>query len=68
MTTAFVRRLTLTNFRSYRAASVEVSSQLVVLTELVHRWTPDHLNDQPLKEELVQIQTRTREFFERVFR
>jgi DNA replication and repair protein RecF len=32
MTTAFVRRLTLTNFRSYRAASVEVSSQLVVLT------------------------------------
>jgi glutamate-ammonia-ligase adenylyltransferase len=42
-------------------------SQLAVLTELVHRWTPDHLNDQLLKEELAQIQARTREFFERVF-
>jgi DNA replication and repair protein RecF len=32
MSTASIRRLTLTNFRSYRAASVDVSSRLVVLT------------------------------------
>jgi DNA replication and repair protein RecF len=32
MTSALIRRLTLTNFRSYRAASVETTSNLVVLT------------------------------------
>jgi glutamate-ammonia-ligase adenylyltransferase len=42
-------------------------SQLETLTELVSRWTPDHLHDQPLKDELAQIQGRTREFFDRVF-
>jgi glutamate-ammonia-ligase adenylyltransferase len=37
------------------------------LTDLVRRWTPDHLHDQPLHVELAQIQTRTREFFDRLF-
>ncbi len=37
------------------------------LTGLVRRWTPDHLHDQPLDVELAQIQTRTREFFDRLF-
>src|SRR5690242_7191151 len=32
MTTAAIRRLTLTNFRSYHAATVDVSGQLIVLT------------------------------------
>lgn len=42
-------------------------SQLQLLTNLVTRWTPDHLHDQPLNVELAQIQTRTREYFERLF-
>ncbi len=42
-------------------------SQLSVLTELVRRWTPEHLNRQPLKVELSKIQNRTREIFERLF-
>ncbi len=42
-------------------------SQLEVLTELVHRWTPEHLNHQPLKTELSKIQNRTREIFDRLF-
>jgi glutamate-ammonia-ligase adenylyltransferase len=42
-------------------------SQLEVLTELVHRWTPEHLNHQPLKNELARIQNRTREIFDRLF-
>jgi hypothetical protein len=33
----------------------------------VRRWTPDHLHDQPLDIELAQIQTRTRELFNRLF-
>jgi glutamate-ammonia-ligase adenylyltransferase len=37
------------------------------LTALVRRWTPDHLHDQPLDVELAQIQSRTREFFDRLF-
>ena len=41
--------------------------QLEMLTELVGRWTPDHLHDQPLPLELAQIQERTREFFDRLF-
>lgn len=41
--------------------------QLEMLTELVSRWTPDHLHDQPLGEELRQIQERTREYFDRLF-
>ncbi len=42
-------------------------SQLEVLTELVHRWTPEHLNHQQLKIELSKIQNRTREIFDRLF-
>ena len=42
-------------------------SQLEVLTDLVHRWTPDHLNQRPLKIELSKIQNRTREIFDRLF-
>jgi [glutamine synthetase] adenylyltransferase / [glutamine synthetase]-adenylyl-L-tyrosine phosphorylase len=41
--------------------------QLEMLTDLVKRWTPDHLHDQPLPEELEQIRTRTREYFNRLF-
>ncbi|MCC7234719.1 MAG: glutamine-synthetase adenylyltransferase [Bryobacterales bacterium] len=41
--------------------------QLQILTELVSRWTPDHLHDQPLPDELDQIQRRTREYFDRLF-
>ena len=41
--------------------------QLQILTDLVSRWTPDHLHDQPLPEELAQIQRRTREYFDRLF-
>lgn len=37
------------------------------LSELVSRWTPAHLHDQALHLELAQIQTRTREYFERLF-
>ena len=42
-------------------------SQLANLTELVCRWTPEHLHDQPLDVELAQIKTRTREYFDRLF-
>ncbi|MGH9660358.1 MAG: glutamine-synthetase adenylyltransferase, partial [Bryobacteraceae bacterium] len=42
-------------------------AQLEVLTDLVCRWTPDHLHDQPLDVELAQIRARTREFFDRLF-
>jgi glutamate-ammonia-ligase adenylyltransferase len=45
--------------------SAEVPLQ--ILTELVSRWTIEHLHDQPLALELEQIQARTREFFDRVF-
>jgi glutamate-ammonia-ligase adenylyltransferase len=42
-------------------------AQLAVLTELVHRWTPQHLSQQPLKSELAKIQNRTREIFDGLF-
>jgi len=42
-------------------------SQLDVLTELVGRWTPAHMNDQPLSAKLSQVRKRTRELFIRVF-
>jgi glutamate-ammonia-ligase adenylyltransferase len=45
----------------------EAGSQLEILTALVRRWTPEHLHDQPLHDELAQIQARTREFFDRLF-
>jgi glutamate-ammonia-ligase adenylyltransferase len=42
-------------------------SQFQVLTNLVKRWTPERLHEQPLDVTLRQIRMRTREFFDRVF-
>ena len=42
-------------------------TQLAVLTELVHRWTPDHLNHQSLQSQLLHVRNRTREIFDRLF-
>jgi hypothetical protein len=33
----------------------------------VRRWTPDRLNDEPLRVKLQQIQNKTRELFDRLF-
>lgn len=41
--------------------------QMRVLTELVRRWTPEHLHDRSLDAKLSQIRERTREFFDRIF-
>jgi glutamate-ammonia-ligase adenylyltransferase len=40
---------------------------LQVLTNLVYRWTPESLHDQPLPVKLAEIQRRTREYFKRLF-
>ncbi|HET8548261.1 MAG TPA: glutamine-synthetase adenylyltransferase [Bryobacteraceae bacterium] len=40
---------------------------LRTLTNLVRRWTPEHLHDQPLPVELAQIQAGTRACFRRLF-
>jgi glutamate-ammonia-ligase adenylyltransferase len=45
----------------------KAQTQVEVLTELVRRWTPAHLNDKPLDVKLGQIRHRTREFFNRLF-
>jgi glutamate-ammonia-ligase adenylyltransferase len=42
-------------------------AQFGVLTDLVKRWTPAHLHDQPLDVTLQEIRRRTREFFDRLF-
>jgi glutamate-ammonia-ligase adenylyltransferase len=42
-------------------------AQLESLDQLVRRWTPEYLHDQPLDIELAQIRARTREFFDRLF-
>ena len=42
-------------------------THLQVLTNLVHRWTPESLHDQPLPVKLAEIQRRTREYFKRLF-
>jgi len=42
-------------------------AQLRLLTRLVSRWMPEHLHDQPLPVELLQIQNRTRTFFDHLF-
>jgi glutamate-ammonia-ligase adenylyltransferase len=41
--------------------------QAEMLAELVSRWTPSHLHDEPVEQELAHIQERTREFFDRLF-
>lgn len=43
------------------------AGQKQLLTALVRRWVPPHLCDQPLEAELLQIQQRTRAFFDRLF-
>jgi glutamate-ammonia-ligase adenylyltransferase len=40
---------------------------LETLTGLVKRWVPEHLTDQPLHLELLQIRERTRQLFDRLF-
>ncbi len=42
-------------------------SQLEVLTELVHRWTPPALHGRPLEEELADMRRRTRRMFQQIF-
>jgi [glutamine synthetase] adenylyltransferase / [glutamine synthetase]-adenylyl-L-tyrosine phosphorylase len=42
-------------------------AHLQILTELVHRWTPEPRNSHPLMAELAKIQNRTREIFDRLF-
>lgn len=42
-------------------------TQLAILTEVVHRWTPDHLNHPSLEAQLGEVRSRTREIFDRLF-
>ncbi len=42
-------------------------SKLEALEELVERWIPDRLHDQPLRAKVSQIQDRTRAAFDRLF-
>ncbi|MGA3095837.1 MAG: glutamine-synthetase adenylyltransferase [Bryobacteraceae bacterium] len=42
-------------------------SQFAILTNLVNRWTPEHLHQGRLDAMLREIRQRTREFFKRVF-
>ena len=44
------------------------SVQSETLLELVRKWTPHYLHDQPLELELAQIQERTNAFFRELFR
>jgi len=41
--------------------------QMRLIGALLRRWLPPHLCSQPLEEELHQIQTRTRQFFDSLF-
>jgi glutamate-ammonia-ligase adenylyltransferase len=43
-------------------------AQLEALTNLVKRWTPPHLHEKPLDVTLAEIRTRTRQYFNRLFR
>ena len=42
-------------------------SQFAILTNLVNRWTPEHLHEGRLDATLREIRRRTREFFKRLF-
>jgi [glutamine synthetase] adenylyltransferase / [glutamine synthetase]-adenylyl-L-tyrosine phosphorylase len=42
-------------------------SHFQIVSDLVRRWTPDHLHDQRLDIELAQIRSGTREYFNRLF-
>jgi hypothetical protein len=37
------------------------------LTDLVHRWAPEHMCRQPIPAQLAQIKARIRETFDRLF-
>ncbi|HZU26527.1 MAG TPA: glutamine-synthetase adenylyltransferase [Bryobacteraceae bacterium] len=55
-------------YSGHAEGSLPVSpSHLECITELVHRWTPEHLNHQSLAAQLAAIRSRTRETFERLF-
>jgi glutamate-ammonia-ligase adenylyltransferase len=43
------------------------TTQMECLTELVHRWAPEHMCHQPITAQLAQIKARTREAFDRLF-
>ncbi|MGA2185427.1 MAG: glutamine-synthetase adenylyltransferase [Bryobacteraceae bacterium] len=43
------------------------TTQMECLTELVHRWAPEHMCRQPITAQLAQIKGRTRETFDRLF-
>ena len=43
------------------------TTQMECLTELVHRWAPEHMCQQPIPAQLAQIKARTRETFDRLF-
>jgi [glutamine synthetase] adenylyltransferase / [glutamine synthetase]-adenylyl-L-tyrosine phosphorylase len=40
---------------------------LDMLTDVISRWTPPRLHDQPLPDKVVYIRSRTREVFDRIF-
>ena len=42
-------------------------AQLEILTSLVRRWTPQHLQQERIDATLRDIRRRTREFFDRLF-
>jgi len=42
-------------------------AQLAILTDLVHRWTPENLHDAPLEAVARRIRKQTRAFFESLF-
>lgn len=43
------------------------AARLDQLMGMVSRWTPPHLQDQPLEAELAQIQDKVRDYFDRLF-
>lgn len=43
------------------------TTQMECLTELVHRWAPEHMCRQPIAAQLAQIKARIRETFDRLF-
>jgi glutamate-ammonia-ligase adenylyltransferase len=43
------------------------TTQMECLTDLVHRWAPEHMCRQPIPAQLAQIKARIRETFDRLF-
>jgi [glutamine synthetase] adenylyltransferase / [glutamine synthetase]-adenylyl-L-tyrosine phosphorylase len=46
----------------------EAGQAAEILVELMRKWVPDHLHDQPLTLELAQIRERTSAYFHQLFR